>query len=346
LSRRQDYLEEKLAPEYLQRLKLTKGWVWDANAAAFEDGVSALERYAQENGHTNVPSNFIDRSGFRLGQWVEVKRGAIKAKKLEPRKLKLLAAIRGWSTVRTDDEWPRALEEFRKYVSAFGNGFVPYGYVSKSGFRLGSWVASNRQMYVRATYAKSKKAALESLPGWTWNSLDSRWEEGLKHLIEFWIANHRWPSSTERSADKYRVGGWLNNQRGKIRSRALPIEQRNRLESLTGWILDPLKADQDTSWKLHFSALKAYVSEFGNAAVPTEYVTRDGVKLGAWVQKCRTRMKEGRGSLTASQISQLQAMPGWTNSILKSNYEQAIRELTAIAAKSSSWSITNDFVSP
>jgi hypothetical protein len=39
-------------------------------------------------------------------------------------------------------------------------------------------------------------------------------------------------------------------------------------------------------------------------------------------------------------------MPGWTNSILKSNYEQAIRELMAIAAKSSSWSITNDFVSP
>jgi len=346
LSRRRDYLQGKLAPEYAQRLERMKGWVWDANTAAFEDGVKALELYATENGHTNVPSNFVDATGFKLGQWVSVKRAAIKAKKLEPSKLKRLNAIKSWSPVRTDDAWPRALEEFRKYVSEFGNGLVPQGYVSASGFRLGSWVSSNRQMYARGTYDNGKKATLEGLPGWTWNQLDSRWEEGFKHLIEFWSTHHRWPSSTERSADKYRVGGWLNNQRGKIRSRTLPIEQQNRLEALVGWVLDPLQADQVASWNLHFSALEAYVSEFGNAAVPTEYVTRDGVKLGAWVQKCRTRMKEGRGSLTTSQTSRLQAMPGWTNSILKSNYEQAIRELKAIAAKSSSWSITNDFVSP
>ena len=346
LSRRRDYLEGQLSPEYLHRLELTRGWVWDANAAAFEDGVSALERYVQENGHTNVPSKFIDTTGFRLGQWVQVKRGAIKAKKLEPSKLKRLTAIKGWSAVRTDDEWPRALEEFKKYVLEFGNGFVPNGYVSKSGFRLGSWVASNRQMYARATYEKSKKAALESLPGWTWNSLDSRWEEGLKHLVEFWNINHRWPSSAERCSDGYRVGGWLNNKRGQIRAGKLPAAQKNQLESLSGWVLDPLKIDQDASWSLHFSALETYVREFGDAAVPTEFVTQDGVKLGAWTQKCRTRIKGGRGTLDASQIARLLAMPGWTNSLLESSYEEAIRELKEIAAKGGILSITNHFVTP
>ena len=346
LSRRRDFISGSLTPRYQHALESHPGWAWDANAAAFEDGIGALERYAQLNGHTNIPSDFVDETGFRLGQWVSVKRGAIKAKKLAPSKLKRLAAIKGWSPVRTDDEWPRAIGEFKKYVSEFGNGFVPQGYVSTSGFRLGSWVSSNRQMYVRGAYDNGKKATLEGLTGWTWNQLDSRWEEGLKHLIEFWNTHHRWPSSSERSADNFRVGGWLNNKRGMIRAGELPAAQKNQLESLPGWVLDPLKIDQDASWNLHFSALETYVREIGDAAVPYEYVTRDGVRLGSWVAKCRTRINDGHGSLTPLQISLLLAMPGWTNSILKSNYEQAIRELKAISAKSSNWSIPNHYVSP
>jgi hypothetical protein len=142
------------------------------------------------------------------------------------------------------------------------------------------------------------------------------------------------------------VGGWLNNKRGKIRAGELPAAQKNQLESLPGWVLDPLKIDQDASWNLYFSALETYVREIGDAAVPYEYVTRDGVRLGAWVRKCRTRINDGHGSLTPLQISLLLAMPGWTNSILKLNYEQAIRELKLIAATGGILSITNHFVTP
>jgi hypothetical protein len=314
--------------------------------AAFDEGASALEAFAKEFKHCNIPQSYIDAKGFKLGQWVAVKRGAIKRKELEPDKLIRLEAISGWSAVRTDDPWPQAIEEFRAYVSEFGNGLVPQDYVSKAGFKLGSWVGSNRQMYARGTYSNDKKVALEQLTGWTWNSLDSRWDEGFSHLIEFWDKNHRWPSSTERCAHKYRVGGWLNNQRSKIRSGGLSASQEGQLESLSGWILDPRKEDQHASWNLHFSALEKYVREYGDAAVPTEFVTRDGVKLGAWVQKCRVRIMGGRGTLDASQIARLLAMPGWTNSLLQSNYEQAIHELKAIAAKGDILSITNHFVTP
>jgi hypothetical protein len=271
---------------------------------------------------------------------------AIRAQKLDATKRAQLESLSGWKTNPIAENWETGFAEFQIYAQENGHGLVPQSFVCKSGFTLGRWVSVQRVLMGRKSLTKDAITRLNGAPHWVWNDLDARWESGFSHLKSFWQAHRRWPASSELSPDGFRIGGWLNNQRGKIRAGELALGQRKKLETLSGWVLDPLKVDQDASWNLHFSALEAYVREFGDAAVPNNFVTQDGVKLGAWTNKCRARIKGGRGALDASQIARLLAMPGWTNSLLESSYEEAIRELKAIAAKGGILSITNHFVTP
>jgi superfamily II DNA or RNA helicase len=346
LSRRRDFLNGTLSASYRTRLEGMPGWVWNARDAAFADGLASLIAYQAQNLHCDVPGDYTDPNGFRLGQWVSVKRMAIRAQKLDATKRAQLESLSGWKTNPIAENWETGFAEFQIYAQENGHGLVPQSFVCKSGFTLGRWVSVQRVLMGRKSLTKDAITRLNGAPHWVWNDLDARWESGFSHLKSFWQAHRRWPASSELSPDGFRIGGWLNNQRGKIRAGELALGQRKKLETLSGWVLDPLKVDQDASWNLHFSALEAYVREFGDAAVPNNFVTQDGVKLGAWTNKCRARIKGGRGALDASQIARLLAMPGWTNSLLESSYEEAIRELKAIAAKGGILSITNHFVTP
>ena len=346
LSRRRDFLNGTLSASYRTRLEGMPGWVWNARDAAFADGLASLIAYQAQNLHCDVPGDYTDPNGFRLGQWVSVKRMAIRAQKLDATKRAQLESLPGWKTNPIVENWETGIAEFQIYAQENGHGLVPQSFVCKSGFTLGRWVSVQRVLMGRKSLTKDAITRLNGTPHWVWNDLDARWESGFSHLKSFWQAHRRWPASSELSPDGFRVGGWLNNQRAKIRAGELALGQRKKLETLSGWVLDPLKVDQDASWNLHFSALEAYVREFGDAAVPNDFVTQDGVKLGAWTNKCRARIKGGRGALDASQITRLLAMPGWTNSLLESSYEEAIRELKAIAAKGGILSITNHFVTP
>ena len=85
---------------------------------------------------------------------------------------------------------------------------------------------------------------------------------------------------------------------------SMTADRKSRLEALPGWTWDLL----ETQWEEGFARLVAYVADKGDCRVPSDHVTRDGYRLGGWVNKQRTT----RTTMPAERKSRLEALPGWT----------------------------------
>ena len=125
-------------------------------------------------------------------------------------------------------------------------------HVTSDGYRLGQWVGVQRTK--RTTMSADRSGRLEELPGWTWDTKETQWEEGFARL-EAYVADNgvcRVPKD-HVTGDDYRLGAWVGNQRTKRKT--MPAERKSRLEALPGWTWDT----KETQWEEGFARLEAYV---------------------------------------------------------------------------------------
>ncbi|NDF55558.1 MAG: helicase, partial [Proteobacteria bacterium] len=136
-------------------------------------------------------------------------------------------AIRTAVVERGTDTWEFWFGLLGAYVAEMGHCRVPADLVTMDGYRLGSWVVNIRAGNILLTDLRRSK--LEALPGWTWDALDSQWEEGFRQLEAYRAgkgdclvpANHV-------TGDAYQLGIWVGGQRSKRDT--MPAERKSRLE--------------------------------------------------------------------------------------------------------------------
>jgi len=145
-----------------------------------------------------------------------------------------------------------------------------------------------------------RRQRLENLPGWTWDIVDSKWDEAFGKLAAYATVNGDCLVASG-SGHAYELGRWVGKQRSKRAS--MTAERRGRLEALPGWTWDPF----ETQWEDGFARLETYLSEKGGCLVPANHVTSDGYRLGQWVNVQRTK----RTTMPADRKSRLEALPGW-----------------------------------
>jgi hypothetical protein len=73
-----------------------------------------------------------------------------------------------WAGQILDDNFREGIKGVKEYNKEHKHSKVPYRYVTKTGFRLGSWVSSQRNRKQRGTLPKENIKELESIPGWLW----------------------------------------------------------------------------------------------------------------------------------------------------------------------------------
>ena len=135
----------------------------------------------------------------------------------------------------------------------------------------------------------------------------SSWEEGFAHLEEFVVREgHARVLVNFETVNGFRLGGWVDRQRGAQRGQALSTERRIRLENLPGWNWNVIEAQ----WELGFSELEAHAARHGTAYVPDDFISATGYSLGSWLRK--NRAKHRLGKLTLERSARLGALPGWT----------------------------------
>lgn len=124
----------------------------------------------------------------------------------------------------------------------------------------------------------------------------------------------------------FRVGGWVVQRRAEHGRGRLSQTRAAELEALPGWTWDPILDD----WHAAIAKLRAFAAREGHARVPARSVEA-GTPLGAWVSHQRARWRRGR--LSADQIAEFEAVPGWSWEPYRDDWSAATAALLEFVAR-------------
>ena len=191
--------------------------------------------------------------------------------------------------------WSRGAAHLAAFTAQAGHAQVPKRWVAPDGYRLGLWVAWQRQQERRGRLYPERRAALERL-GFVWEPHRAREAALLRAAL---VAAATAPGTWAWHLDR-RDARWLRT--AYRRGRLSPVA-RGTLE-LLGF---PWSASA-AAFAHGLAMLAGYRAAGG--AVPVRQSTRqEGYRLGAWVHRQRQLARSGR--LAASRRTAIEALvPG------------------------------------
>jgi superfamily II DNA or RNA helicase len=191
------------------------------------------------------------------------------------------------------------------------------------GHRLSTWIGIQRAAFKNGKLSDERRQRLEELPGWTWNTLTSRWDKTFRVLQAYADEHKTSRVPQDFRVDGLRLGTWVTQQRSKRNQGKLGDERARRLEALPKWTWDSV-AEQ---WEDGFRHLEEYVAQFRDTLVQRDFQSRDGYKLGQWVTTQRSRYT--RGKLEPERQVRLENLPRWTWNPLEAGWDEGFDNLLA-----------------
>ena len=173
-------------------------------------------------------------------------------KQTQLERIQLLESLPQWFWDVLEDQWNEGFRYLQKYVEEQGPARVPLRFKYED-FNLGSWVSTQR--YTRDNLDLEKIKLLESLPQWSWNLFEDKWNEGFEYLKKYVEEQGHARVPNELKYENYSLGPWISEQRKIKAKNNLDLEKIKLLEALPQWSWDVL-GDQ---WNEGFEYLKKYV---------------------------------------------------------------------------------------
>lgn len=282
-----------LEAERQHRLQTLPGWTWDPREDKWEQGFSQLLKYVEIHGDARVLQSY-KLDDYPLGAWVGTQRTTYRTGRLEAARQLRLQGLPGWTWEYGTDQWEDGFRQLLDYVEIHGHARVPRSF-KVDGHTLGQWVVTQRQKHAKGTLDADCEHRLEDVPGWTWDALMERWEQGFSRLVDYIDQHGHALVPVSYTVDDYPLGRWVSKQRITFTRGTLEADRQRRLEDLPSWTWDP----HGDKW----------VDSNGDARVPRKY-SIDGYQLGDWVTT--QRQKYAKGTLDADREQRLQDVPGWT----------------------------------
>jgi superfamily II DNA or RNA helicase len=310
----------------------------DATTAPWEFWYGLLEKYVAEHGSTRVPKlHKVD--GHPLGQWLARQRGEFANGALDPSRQRRLEELASWSWAPHTDAWEEGYSRLVEYVGEHGHARVPRP-VTVDGYRLGQWVGVQRGDFANGSLNPSRQQRLAELPGWSWDPHTDKWEEGYARLVEY-VDDHgdaRVPQPY-RAPEGFRLGAWVQRQRGEYANGSLDRSRQQRLAELPGWSWNA-RADK---WEEGYARLVKYVGEHGDARVPYGY-RANGYSLGQWV--AGQRSSSNRRDIPQDRRMKLEALPGWAWDARSNDWEDGFARMREYAEHSGDCLVKAKYMSP
>ncbi len=309
-----------LSLQRIEKLEAVAGWAWNVIDEQWEIGFRALASYSEQHGNCLAPDSFTLPNGNSLGIWVGTQRN--RNDRLTEDQKARLNSLTGWSWNPIYDQWEAGFQHLKNYAAEHGDFWVPSSLELANGFKLGNWVVTQRSNESRHT--PERKARLEALAGWSWNTNVDRWETGFSHLADY-AAQHGnclVPSSLEL-ADGYKLGQWVSVQKNSKEEMA--PTRRSRLESVRGWAWN----FRDERWETGFQNLAEYAAQYGDCLVPKNAIQPNGFQLGVWVNKQRSK----KLGTSPERVARLVSLPGWSWNALADIWDTRFDELKTFSTK-------------
>lgn len=206
----------KLSSERRARLN-ELDFLWDTLDIGWQDRFNELIAYRREHGDFHVPQK--DPSG--LGAWLSQQKLYESMGKLPfERKLKLDSIGFEWANRKPKTDWDARYDELLAYKAEYGNLDVPRSWSTG----LGTWIG-NQKSFIRNGKLSPDRQEKLAQAGLVWTSLDSRWDDRFKELIQYKAkygnvnVPYSWPTG---------LGKWIANQKSFEKSGRMSGERKLR----------------------------------------------------------------------------------------------------------------------
>jgi hypothetical protein len=207
-----------MTPERKERLEALEWWAWSVRAASVIVGWDArfghLVAFYQEHGRLPL----VSTSG--LGPWVDKQRN--ERATMTPERKARLESLEWW-VWSVHEAWSTVFGHLVAFYVA--NGRIP---PRSTPGGLGVWVITQRHR--RATITPERKARLEALPWWTWDTLEDAWSARYDELVAYHAEHGRIPPCSTPGG----LGVWVATQH--TRRATMKAARKGRLEALGWWV--------------------------------------------------------------------------------------------------------------
>lgn len=158
----------------------------------------------------------------RLGRWVQTQRDRHRQGLLTADTTAILGGIPGWTwgsgiTGPNSTRGDRGIEQLRAWMTTRPD--MPRYVRDRQERRLSDLVSRHRRRYRDGHLPVTRISALESIPGWSWQSSGNRSLGEVAGQLEQWIAEHgRLPSRGMTATEAERgLAVWIAGQRQRYR---------------------------------------------------------------------------------------------------------------------------------
>ena len=147
------------------------GMCWEVLDYLFERNYAAAVEYHRTHGNLDVPAAYVDPDGVKLGAWLRrlcrIRAGKTQRGRLTEEQIARLDALGMIWGNRNDLQWEKGYAHAAEYVRQ--NRRLPGSpsYVCADGYKLGGWVADQREKYRAGKMKPERKQRLDII-GMPW----------------------------------------------------------------------------------------------------------------------------------------------------------------------------------
>ena len=281
------------------------GMVWEVSDYLWDRYYNSAFEYHKRFVSLDVPLDYVDESGVRLGAWINNIRTKKKQGKLTIGQIDALERLGiSWDN-KYDARWERMFVGVCNYKKRFGDLDIPVSYRNKAGQALGKWLRRQKDEQSKGKLLPYRKTRLAGI-GITWDTQDP-WEKRYDLAASYFEKHGDLNIPVSYKTDGICMNKWINEQRqiyiGNRPGKQLSSSQIARLEAI-GMVWEGQKEQKNRqAWDVMYSEACLYYKKFGNLKVPGDYLTSDRKKLSVWLTKQKKRSREG--TLSEDQIKKL-----------------------------------------
>ncbi len=259
---------------------------WHRYASKWDEAIRQAKEYFEENGELDPTVNYTTAEGFALGKWVVNQRKKYASGKLKPEQTEALEVLKiTWNPA--EDAWLKGYEKAGEYKQKHGDLIIPNTYITDDGFKLGIWIANQRNLMRGSRLSEDRKRLLDEL-GMVWEVQSDRWHESYEKARECRAQNGSINLPQKFMFNGFPIGEWVATQRKAYRDKRLSEEKIELLEGLG--ILWSANAEK---WNTGYIHAAQYATQGGVIPIPQTYVAEDGYRLGEWIRSQERRYKKG-----------------------------------------------------
>ena len=302
---------DKLTDARKIKLELIKGWAWNKDILNKKDKIwdkhfeLVKEYYSLGQPNGIIKRNTLGRQkeiliykNIDIGSWCIKQRTDFNRKRptCTEQHIQKLESIPTWTWGHLDYLWNETYKILKEYIKK--NNKLPIQTEKYKTYNIGSWVGTQRSNYKNKKLTKEIIDKLESISLWSWNTIDTKWNNKYESLKQFVLKNKKIPSK------RGTLQNWCTTQRNKYKNKNLNNEQIKNLECIPCWFWE---INLDNIWNEKYKIFKEYIKT--NKKLPTKKDIYKKIKLRNWYDDQQMNYKNNK--LKKERIKKLESIPGW-----------------------------------